>query len=156
MAIINLSTVLLVLSIFTFFAPLFSFVFISLFLFFVFIDFMPKKWYNKYMEQKRLFTKNDESFVCKNCGAEVPKLGKTSRDHCPKCLFSLHVDIMPGDRANSCRGLMKPTAIEWNAKKNTYTIVYKCTKCGEIHRNKMADDDDFEKILEISKQNGVF
>lgn len=105
------------------------------------------------MRQNKIFSKNDEGFVCKNCGEEVPKLGKTSRDHCPKCLCSLHVDINPGDRANECKGLMKPISVEWNAKKDTYTIVYKCTKCGETHRNKMAEDDDFEKILEIARNS---
>ena len=50
------------------------------------------------MEQKR-FTKNDNGFICAHCGKEVEPLGYTSRNHCPFCLWSLHVDINPGDRA---------------------------------------------------------
>ena len=44
------------------------------------------------------FTKRDEEFICENCGKKVEKLGYTSRDHCPHCLCSKHVDCFPGDR----------------------------------------------------------
>ena len=96
--------------------------------------------------------KNDNSFVCVNCGKEVPKLEYTSRNHCPHCLHSLHVDIIPGDRKNTCRGVLKPIAVENNAKTG-YVIVFKCEKCGQVSRNKSAEDDDFEKMLEISRLN---
>ena len=96
--------------------------------------------------------KNDSGFVCVNCGRQVEKLGVTSRNHCPYCLHSLHVDIVPGDRANSCKGLLRPIAVETNAKKG-YVIVFRCDKCGTITRNKSADDDDFEKLLEVAKNN---
>ena len=46
------------------------------------------------------FVKKDEAFTCINCGKEVSPLGYTTRDHCPHCLYSIHIDIMPGDRAN--------------------------------------------------------
>ena len=58
------------------------------------------------------FYKSDESFICENCGKEVEKLNYTSRDHCPYCLYSKHVDINPGDRMNTCKGLLKPIGIE--------------------------------------------
>ena len=96
--------------------------------------------------------KNDNEFVCINCGKKVDKLGYTSRNHCPHCLFSLHVDVEPGDRANLCKGLLEPISIETNSKKG-YIIVFKCKKCGAIVRNKVANDDDFSQILEISKKN---
>ena len=96
--------------------------------------------------------KNDSGFVCVNCGRQVEKLGVTSRNHCPYCLHSLHVDIVPGDRATSCKGLLRPIAVETNAKKG-YVIVFRCDKCGAITRNKSADDDDFEKLLEVAKNN---
>ena len=57
-----------------------------------------------HMETKR-FTKNDSGFVCANCGREVPPLGYSSRNHCPYCLCSLHVDVNPGDRAADCGGI---------------------------------------------------
>ena len=96
--------------------------------------------------------KLDEEFICQNCNKKVEKLGYTSRNHCPYCLHSIHIDNIPGDRANTCLGLMEPIAIEENNKKG-YVIVFRCQKCGEIKRNKSADDDNFEKILEITKEN---
>ena len=98
--------------------------------------------------------KNDNGFECVNCGRLVPKLEYTSRNHCPYCLHSLHVDIVPGDRANPCHGVLEPIAIETNAKKG-YVIVFKCQKCGTITRNKSATDDDFEKMLDIAKKNSM-
>ena len=94
------------------------------------------------------FNMLDESFKCENCGYEVTKLNYTARDHCPYCLYSKHVDIMPGDRANKCNGLMKPIGIQ--KYKNTYKIIYKCTKCQQIHKNIMANDDNYELIIKLS------
>ena len=54
----------------------------------------------------------DEAFICENCGNKTEKLNYTARDHCNICLYSKHVDIMPGDRQNTCKGLLKPVGIE--------------------------------------------
>ncbi len=96
------------------------------------------------------FTMRDESFTCAICGFKVSPLGYTARDHCPKCLCSKHVDINPGDRQESCHGILKPIAIE-NFKK-TYKIVYKCSKCGAIRKNIVAKDDNMDLIIEIMSQ----
>ncbi len=88
------------------------------------------------METKR-FSKNDEGFVCVNCGFKVEPLGRTSRNHCPKCLCSLHVDILPGDRACDCRGVLRPVRTFPDPKKG-FVILYKCDKCGFEGRNKAA------------------
>lgn len=96
------------------------------------------------------FTMKDEYFICENCGKEVKKLEYSARDHCPYCLYSKHVDINPGDRANECKGLLKPIDIE--KFKDTYKIIYKCEKCEMNHKNIMARDDDIEKIIELSKK----
>ena len=82
------------------------------------------------------FNELDEGFICENCGKEVTPLGYTSRDHCPYCLYSKHVDINPGDRENTCKGLLKPIEIE--KYKDTYKIVYRCTKCNQLHKNIMG------------------
>ena len=95
------------------------------------------------------FMVRDEEFICENCGKNVIKLEYTSRDHCPYCLYSKHVDINPGDRLNECKGLLMPVGIE--KFKNSYKIIYKCQKCNLIHRNVMASDDDYEKIIVLSK-----
>ena len=97
-----------------------------------------------------MFIKNDEAFKCINCGSQVEKLGYTSRDHCNNCLYSIHVDITPGDRANDCKGLLKPVNVI-NTKKGMQ-IEYICTKCGQSLRNIIADDDSKQEILKIIKE----
>ena len=94
------------------------------------------------------FTMIDEEFECENCGRNVDILEYSARDHCPYCLYSKHVDIMPGDRLNTCKGLLKPIGIEKH--KNTYKIVYKCLKCGQFHKNIMANDDNYDLIVKLS------
>lgn len=98
--------------------------------------------------ETKKFTKLDNGFICENCGKKVEPLGYTSRDHCPHCLYSLHVDINPGDRECSCHGLLKPIGIEKNKK--GYQILYTCTRCGENKKNIVASDDSYDKILRLS------
>ena len=98
----------------------------------------------------KTFTMRDEEFICKNCGKEVSKLEYTARDHCPYCLYSIHIDINPGDRLNTCLGLLKPIGIE--KFKDSYKIVYKCKKCNQIHKNIMATDDDMDLIIKLSNE----
>lgn len=100
------------------------------------------------METKK-FKMIDESFICIVCGKKVDPLKYSARDHCPYCLCSIHVDNNPGDRANLCHGILRPIGID--KFKDTYKIVYTCEKCGINHRNIMATDDDFDKIIEVMK-----
>lgn len=95
------------------------------------------------------FTKIDEEFICEYCGNKVEKLGYTCRNHCPKCLHSKHVDINPGDRAEECHGILKPISVEIDSKKG-YIIIFRCEKCGEIRKNKYAEDDNIDLIIELS------
>lgn len=97
------------------------------------------------------FYMNDEEFICDNCHRKVEKLHYSSRDHCPYCLFSKHVDVTPGDRANECKGVLEPIGIE--KYKNTYKIIYKCLRCGQIHKNIAANDDNFDEIISLSTHN---
>ena len=97
------------------------------------------------------FVVRDEGFICENCGQEVLPLGYTSRNHCPFCLYSKHVDIMPGDRLNNCGGLLKPIGIEKFNK--TYKIIYKCIKCNQNSKNIIAKDDDMDLIIKLSVIN---
>ena len=97
------------------------------------------------------FNMIDENFICEHCGKEVKKAEYTARDHCPYCLYSKHVDINPGDRENTCKGLLKPIGVE--KFKDTYKIIYRCEKCNQEHKNIMANDDDMQEIIRISIQN---
>ena len=94
-------------------------------------------------------------FVCAHCERTVPPLQNGSyRNHCPFCLYSLHVDVFPGDRANDCHGLLEPIGAEHNGKKG-WVILYRCTRCGEPGRNKAALDDatpdDFEQLITLTE-----
>lgn len=98
------------------------------------------------------FTKIDEEFICENCGNKVEKLGYTCRNHCPTCLHSKHVDINPGDRQEGCHGLLEPIGLEMNNKKG-YVIIFKCRKCGAIRKNKSAEDDNMELLIQLSAKH---
>ena len=105
------------------------------------------------LEQKR-FTKNDSGFTCLHCGKEVLPLGYSSRNHCPFCLYSLHIDVMPGDRANTCMGALRPVHCEPDARKG-YIITYVCEKCGERVRNRAAHEakiqpDDRNVLIKLT------
>jgi hypothetical protein len=92
------------------------------------------------------FKKNIEDFVCEHCGKEVKGEGFTN--HCPICLYSKHVDIFPGDRLETCGGLMNPISAEKNGE--GWSIIHKCLKCGKEQKNKTSKDDDFNEIIKIS------
>lgn len=95
------------------------------------------------------FNMIDEEFICLNCGKKVKKLNYSARDHCPYCLYSIHLDILPGDRQNNCKGPLQPIGIE--KYRDTFKIIYKCQKCHQIHKNIMARDDNMDIIIELSK-----
>ena len=97
------------------------------------------------------FTKNDSGFICENCGKKVNPLIYSSRDHCPYCLCSIHIDINPGDRLNTCLGILKPIDLEYSQNKG-YVLIYKCEKCGEKHKNKTAQDDDINIIMKVANK----
>lgn len=91
--------------------------------------------------------KINESFTCIHCGKFVPLAPKTCRNHCPYCFCSLHLDDkIPGDRASECKGKMFP--INYEIKNDEMRILFQCEKCGKLHRNKRAEDDDLELLLQ--------
>ncbi|MBI4975606.1 tRNA lysidine(34) synthetase TilS [Candidatus Peregrinibacteria bacterium] len=73
----------------------------------------------------------NEGFACENCGEANPKSEGTCRNHCRKCLYSMHVDDkFPGDRASKCNSLMMPVSAHQDGKKG-WMIIHKCLKCEE-------------------------
>jgi hypothetical protein len=100
--------------------------------------------------QPKKFQRNIEDFVCEHCGKVVKGNGYTN--HCPYCLWSKHVDVNPGDRANDCQGMMEPIDVEFkNGKK---FLIHKCEKCGFEKNNKVQEEDNLDKVLEIiNKKN---
>ena len=92
------------------------------------------------------FIRRVENFTCDNCGTNVTGDGYTN--HCPKCLWSKHVDNNPGDRQSDCGGMMRPVAIE--QKSGEFIIIHKCEKCGKTIRQHASDNDDMDTIIALS------
>ena len=85
----------------------------------------------------------DTSFLCEHCNRMVPGVaaGTEHRNHCPRCLWSLHLDLTTGDRRCGCRGPMEPIAV-WVRKGGEWAIVHRCTTCGAMRTNRIAGDDN--------------
>jgi hypothetical protein len=95
------------------------------------------------------FIRKIESFSCSNCGHFVEGNGYTN--HCPVCLWSLHVDNNPGDRQNQCLGKMKP--IDFIFKNGSVdSILHKCQTCGIEKKNKISEQDSQTEIIKQIKQ----
>ncbi len=92
------------------------------------------------------FQRTEEDFRCEQCGLDVRGNGYTN--HCPRCLWSKHVDVNPGDRQAKCQGLMEPIGVE--LKSGEYTILHRCNKCRIEKKNKAAKNDNFNAILQLS------
>ncbi|EKE00214.1 MAG: hypothetical protein ACD_22C00075G0002 [uncultured bacterium] len=89
----------------------------------------------------------DSTFICVNCGKSVSLVapGTHNRNHCPFCLYSLHVDNEVGDRTSTCLGLMVPTG-KMLKPDGEEVLVHKCEKCGFVRKNRVAGDDDIKKV----------
>lgn len=92
------------------------------------------------------FQRNEEDFTCERCQTVVEGDGYTN--HCPECLWSKHVDIYPGDRAATCRGLMRP--IEIYEQGGTFLVFHKCEACGYIKKNRLSRNDNMETVIKIA------
>ena len=81
-------------------------------------------------------------FICEKCGLDVyPVTNGRYRNHCPFCLYSVHLDNIPGDRANTCKALMKPVQLTYKSKKG-WQIVHECLECGARKVCRIAVDTD--------------
>ena len=94
------------------------------------------------------FTRIKENFVCEHCGREVVGNGYTN--HCPACLWSKHVDVHPGDRAETCGGMMEPFGVA--TKADAQILMHRCTLCGFSRRQTANTRDNFAAILSVSQK----
>lgn len=92
-----------------------------------------------------------ESFTCKVCGALVTPedAGSRHRNHCPRCLSSVHVDNRPGDRASLCGGTMDPIGV-WVRKDGEWALIHRCRACGALSSNRIAADDNPALLMSIA------
>jgi DNA-directed RNA polymerase subunit RPC12/RpoP len=101
------------------------------------------------------------SFRCCRCKAWVesdPELaGVKHRNHCPYCLHSRHLDQdKPGDRRSDCHAAMRPIGLTLKATHNKYgsqdgelILIHQCLGCGKLSINRIAADDNAERLLVI-------
>jgi hypothetical protein len=97
-------------------------------------------------------SEENRGFLCIVCRKHVKPLTNGSyRNHCPFCLTSLHVDVLPGDRASKCGGVMD--AIGVRKSKKGWQIIHRCRACGVDSANRIAEDteqpDDLERIIRL-------
>lgn len=98
-----------------------------------------------FRKMTKKFQKRRENFTCLNC--QKKNYGNGYTNHCNNCLWSRHVDINPGDRAEKCRGLMKPIYLE--QVHGDYCLTHKCQICGKEKKNRLTSIDNFETAINI-------
>lgn len=90
------------------------------------------------------------AFICEHCKTTVPESapGTEHRNHCPNCLWSLHVDLRTGDRRSGCRGRMEPVGIatRYNGE---WALIHCCKDCGFLRMNRIAGDDNPLLLLSL-------
>lgn len=90
---------------------------------------------------------------CRHCGLEfsLDAPGTQHRNHCPWCLWSVHLDHTPGDRKAACSSLMKPISIALR-EDGEWMLVHRCESCKVVHLNRIAGDDDERTLLALAIQ----
>ncbi|MEX2217208.1 MAG: RNHCP domain-containing protein [Phycisphaerales bacterium] len=90
-------------------------------------------------------------FTCIHCRAPIPGAawGTKHRNHCPRCLWSRHLDEEPGDRLSPCRAPMEPIAIEVR-RDGEWAVIHRCTGCGRLAVNRIAGDDHELALLALA------
>jgi DNA-directed RNA polymerase subunit RPC12/RpoP len=94
----------------------------------------------------RRFMRRVEDFRCARCGLLVEGDGYTN--HCPRCLWSRHVDVHPGDRAAGCGGLMEPLAVVVTG--SGPEVVHRCARCGLTRNNQLGKAVDEALVRELA------
>ena len=93
-----------------------------------------------------------DSFRCRHCRLDVPAdaPGTTHRNHCPTCLWSVHLDaVVPGDRAAACEAAMEPIAVHVR-EDGEWALVHRCTACSTVHVNRIAGDDNPLMLMRLA------
>lgn len=117
---------------------------------------------NSFAKQEYL----DGGFYCQNCEFFIPinkEMSTKNRNHCPKCLYSKHVDNeASGDRNAKCLCPMKPISLtlkkvnkdKYNKEKfGELMIVHECTGCQKLSINRIAADDTIESLKKLVQES---
>jgi hypothetical protein len=109
---------------------------------------------------------DDQDFTCAHCGFSVAttrgRAGVNNRNHCPRCLYSRHVDgEKPGDRAAVCKSRMEPVGLTTKQTLKRYRasepgelmLVHRCSGCLKISINRLAADDDTWVVYKVFQRS---
>jgi hypothetical protein len=101
-------------------------------------------------------SEENRGFECIVCRRRVKPLTNGSyRNHCPFCLASVHLDIIPGDRRSACSGVMDAIALRHSKK--GWQILHRCQRCGIEKLNRVAGDpnqpDDIEALIRLVSED---
>jgi len=112
---------------------------------------LPRTRYETYRRLMDGEVSTGMGFVCVKCGATAATAGAGSshRNHCPRCLHSVHLDHVPGDRKAMCGGTMEPVAV-WVRKQGDWALIHRCAECGAMSSNRIAADDNEMLLLSIA------
>jgi hypothetical protein len=111
------------------------------------------------------FNQHNQDFRCGHCenfvSADAFLAGVKNRNHCPLCLWSRHVDSKEaGDRLAACKGLMRPIGLTIKKTRKKYgpetgelMLIHQCESCGKISINRIAADDQNERVIEVFKES---
>ncbi|HXU24364.1 MAG TPA: RNHCP domain-containing protein [Tepidiformaceae bacterium] len=94
---------------------------------------------------------SEESFRCVHCKERVAAdvFGTAHRNHCPRCLWSRHLDDFPGDRKSSCKSGMEPAAVTVRSD-GEWAIIHRCAGCAVLHENRIAGDDNVMVLMALA------
>jgi hypothetical protein len=104
----------------------------------------------------------EKGFTCAQCGFAVTtareQSGVNNRNHCPRCLWSKHVDdVKAGDRKAECKSRMQPIGLTLKQSPKRYNreaagelmLIHHCSDCGKSSINRIAADDDAAMIYQV-------
>lgn len=60
------------------------------------------------------------------------------------------MDVMPGDRLESCNGLMEPLRVEGIVDK--YEIIHRCLRCKLERRVKVSPNDSSDVLVQLAQK----
>ena len=107
------------------------------------------------------YKKKITRFKCAHCKKWIPLkgIGTHYRNHCPFCLFSIHVDDKKsGDRHSSCHGLMEPMGLTFKKegtdkygkiRQGELMLIHRCRGCDDFSINRLAGDDELLMVMKV-------
>lgn len=117
--------------------------------------------HNHFHEKNCRVVYDHQNFKCRQCGffvtANRELSGVNNRNHCPRCLWSRHMDLItPGDRRSDCQSRMEPIGLTLKEIQKRYgqdqgelMVIHHCKGCGKYSINRIAADDDTQVIYHL-------